>query len=215
LLRLYDYAASANCYKVRLLLAQLARAYERIPVDIFAGETLGDDFAAVSPNREVPLLETEDGRFLPDSSAILTYLADGTPYLPAGAFERAQVVRWLVYEQTEVISGIGGLRFRVLTGRLAPDGAEAVHRRQAGERALRLLDRHLAAHPFLVGDRYSVADIGMYGYVHVTGEAGIELGPFAAVAAWLERVASEPGHVNDLQPYPANARAGAGRSQYD
>src|SRR4051812_21752309 len=99
--RLYDYAASANCYKVRLLLAQLERPYERIAVDIFAGETLGDDFRALNPNREVPVLATGDGRLLPDSSAILVYLADSTPYLPADAFERAQVVRWLVYEQTE------------------------------------------------------------------------------------------------------------------
>jgi glutathione S-transferase len=213
-LRLYDYAASANCYKVRLLLAQLARPYERVPVDIFAGETLDDAYRAVNPKREVPVLET-GGRFLPDSGAILTYLADATPFLPVDAFERAQVVGWLVYEQTEIITGIGGLRFRLLTGRLEPGSDDAVRRRQSGERALRVLDDHLAAREFLVGAAYSIADIGVYGYVHVAGEAGIELRQFAHVEAWLERVRAQPGHMNDLQPYPPNARAGAGRSLYD
>src|SRR5947209_14149644 len=98
-LRLYDYAASANCYKVRLLLAQLGADYERVPVDIFAGETLTEEFARVNPARTTPVLETDDGRFLPDSSAILMYLAQGTAYLPRDSYETAQVLRWLIYEQ--------------------------------------------------------------------------------------------------------------------
>jgi glutathione S-transferase len=215
MMKLYDYAASGNCYKVRLLLAQLERPYERIPVDLFAGETLGDSYGALNPTRETPVLETADGRFLPDSGAILVYLAESTPLLPAAAFERAQVVRWLVYEQTEVIPGLAGLRFRVLTGRLAPDDAEAVRRKQGGEKTLRLLDDHLAAAPFFVGGRYSVADIALYGYVHVAGEAGIPLAPYANVVAWLARVEAQPRFMNDLEPYPPNARVGAGRSQYD
>jgi glutathione S-transferase len=214
-LRLYDYAASANCYKVRLALAQLERPYERIPVDLFAGETLGDDFRARNPLRETPVLELEDGRHLPDSGAILVYLADGTPLLPGDAFDRAQVVRWLIFEQTEVIQGLGGLRFRLLTGRLAPGDEEAARRRQIGEKVLRLLDEHLAARPFLVAGRYSVADIALYGYVHVAGGAGIEMGPYSHVGAWIARVEAQPGFINDLEPYPANARRGAGTSQYD
>jgi glutathione S-transferase len=214
-LRLHDYAASANCYKVRLLLAQLERPCERVPVDIFAGETLGEEYRAMNPTRETPVLELADGRFLPDSGAILVYLAESTPLLPAAAYDRAQVVRWLIYEQTEVIPGLGGLRFRLLTGRLAPDDGEAVRRRQGGEKTLRLLDAHLAAEPFFVAGRYSVADIAMYGYVHVAGEAGIALEPYANVSAWLARVEAQPRFMNDLEPYPPNARAGAGRSQYD
>ena len=214
-LRLYDYGASANCYKVRLLLAQLARPYERIPVDIFAGETLGQDYAAMNPAREVPVLETEDGRFLPDSSAILVYLADSTPFMPADALARADVIRWLVYEQTVVIPAIAGLRFRLLTGRLSPDDAAAIARREAAAAALTLLDEHLGSHEFFAGDRYSVADIAHYAYIHVAGDAGIELQPYANVGAWLERVRLQPGHMNDLEPYPPNAAKGAGRSIYD
>jgi glutathione S-transferase len=200
---------------VRLLLAQLERPYERIPVDIFAGETLGGDYAAKNPARETPVLEAEDGRLLPDSSAILLYLADSTPFLPGGAFDRAQVVRWLVYEQTAVIPAIAGLRFRLLTGRLAADDGEALRRRQFGEGVLRLLDDHLAERAYFVGGRATVADIGMFGYVHVAGEAGFDLAAHEHVRAWLERMRQEPRFMNDLEPYPPNAMLGAGRSQYD
>ncbi len=73
-MKLYDYDASCNCYKVRLLLAHLGIEYERVPVDIFAGGTLTDEFARINPMRTVPVLETEDG-YLPESNAILVYLA--------------------------------------------------------------------------------------------------------------------------------------------
>jgi glutathione S-transferase len=214
-LRLYDYVASANCYKVRLLLAQLERPYERIPIDIFAGETLSDDYAAKNPMRTTPVLETEDGRYLPESNAILLYLADSTPLLPDDAFDRAQVVRWLIYEQTDVIPTMGGLRFRLLAGRLEPTDDEAIRRKQGGEQVLRLLDDHLAGREFFAGDGYSVADLGIYGYVHVADEAGIDMRPYANVGAWLERVRSQPRYMNDLEPYPPNAAPGAGRSLYD
>lgn len=214
-LRLYDYVASANCYKVRLLLAQLERPYERIPIDVFAGDTLTDEYAAKNPMRTTPVLETEDGRFLPESNAILLYLAASTPFLPHDAFERAQVVRWLIYEQTDVIPTMGGLRFRLLVGRLKATDEEAIRRKQGGEQVLRLLDDHLAERAFFVGDGYSVADIGIYGYVHVADEAGIDMRPYEHVGAWLERVRSQPGYMNDLEPYPPNAAPGAGRSLYD
>jgi glutathione S-transferase len=214
-LRLYDYVASANCYKVRLLLGQLGRPYERVPIDIFAGDTLTDGYGAKNPMRTTPVLETEDGRFLPESNAILLYLAEGTPFLPNEAFEHAQAVRWLIYEQTDVVPTMGGLRFRLLTGRLRPDDAEAVRRKQGGEDVLRLLDDHLTGREFFVGHRYSVADIGIYGYVHVADEAGINTRPYKHVRAWLERVRAQPGYLNDLEPYPENAAPGAGRSLYD
>jgi len=214
-MRLYDYAASANCFKVRLLLALLGAAYERVPIDIFAGETLTDAYAALNPARETPVLELGDGRALPDSAAILAFLAEGTPFLPDDAFERAQVLRWLVYEQTAVVPAIGGLRFRLLTGRLAPGDPEAEQRREAGLEVLALLDGELAARPFLVGARPTIADVAAYGYVHVAGEAGYDLSAFPAVEAWLARVAALSGFVADLEPYPPNARPGAGRSIYD
>ena len=214
-MRLHDYPGSCNCYKVRLLLAQLGLQYERVPVDIFAGETLTAAFAAVNPARTTPVLETDDGRCLPESAAILTYLAAGTPLMPEDAFERAEVIRWLVYEQTDVIPAIAGLRFRLLTGRLAPGDPDAVARRRLAGDVLRLLDDHLTDRTFLVGDRYSIADIAVYGYTHRAHEAGIDLAPYTAVVAWLGRVEAQPGYMEDVAPYGANAAVGAGRSIYD
>jgi glutathione S-transferase len=211
-MRLYDYAASANCYKVRLLLAQLGVDYERILVDIFGGDTLTDEFAAMNPARTTPVLEEPDGVYLPESNAILLHLAEGTRFL---GDDPAQVYRWLFFEQADVVPAIGGLRFRLLTGRWAPDHPEARRRRAAAEEVLSLLDAHLAGREFFVDGGYSVADIGIYGYVHVAQEAQLNLEPHGALREWLRRVESQPGFVNDLEPYPANARAGAGSSIYD
>jgi glutathione S-transferase len=213
MLRLYDYPASCNCYKVRLLLAQLDRPYERVTVDIFGGDTLTPEFAAINPARSTPVLETAQG-FLPESNAILVYLAQGTDLLPADPFEAAQVVRWLIFEQTDVIPAIGGLRFRLLVGRLTPEHPDAVARKEAALGVLRLLDDHFGAHPFAAADRYTIADIALYGYTHRASEARIELEPFPHVRAWLARVEQQPGYIEDVEPYGANAAPGAGSSIY-
>lgn len=213
-LRLYDYAASCNCYKARLLLNQLGLPYERVPVDIFAGETLTEQFAGVNPARTTPVLET-DGGYLPESNAILVYLASGTPFLPDDPSELAQVVRWLVYEQTDVIPTVAGLRFRLLVGRLRPDEPDAVARHTGALEVLGLLDAHLATRRFFVAERYTIADIALYAYTHRAGEAGIDVGPFANLRAWFDRVEAQPGYIEDIEPYGANAAPGAGRSIYD
>jgi glutathione S-transferase len=213
-IRLYDYPASCNCYKARLVLSVLERPYERVPVDIFDGDTLTDEYAALNPARTTPVLATAEGP-LPESNAILVYLASGTPLLPDDAFERAQVIRWLIYEQTDVIPTMGGLRFRLLVGRLKPDDPEAQRRRQGALDVLRLLDDHLATRTFFVGERFTVADIAIYGYTHRAHEAGIGMEPYANVRAWFRRVEEQPGYVEDVEPYGANAAPGAGRSLYD
>ncbi|MDQ2897248.1 MAG: glutathione S-transferase family protein [Actinomycetota bacterium] len=212
--RLYDYAASANCYKVRLALAQLGADYVRVSIDIFAGDTLTDAYREINPTRETPVLELDGSAYLPESGAILTYVAQGTPLLPDDRWLRAQIVRWLLFEQTAVMSTMGGLRFRLLTGRLTIEDAEAVRRRDAGLQALRLLDGHLSQTPFLVGDRYTIADIAVYGYTHVAADAGIDTEPFPAFTGWVDRITDQPGYVNDLAPYPPNASRRAGQSVY-
>src|SRR5437763_5409866 len=212
--RLYDYAASANCYKVRLLLAQLGREYERIDVDIFDGDTLTDAYAQLNPHRSTPVLELPDGRTLVESNAILWYLAAGTPLLPDDSFAQAQVCRWLLYEQTDVMPMIGGLRFRLVTGRIAPDSDDAARRRAGADEVLTIVDRHLASRSFLVGDGYSIADIAVYAYAHAAEEARIDTSGYGNFRAWLERVRAQPGFVDDLAPYPANASLLAGRSIY-
>jgi glutathione S-transferase len=210
-LRLHDYASSGNCYKVRLLLAQLGREYERVPVDIFAGDTLTDEFARLNPARHTPVLE-EDGREpLSESNAILVHLAHGTDFLS----DDPQVLRWLFYEQAEIIPGIAGLRFRLQTGRMAPDSGTARYLRTVGSNCLRILDEHLSTREFLTGDDYTVADISVYAYVHRAHEAGFDLDEHPNVREWTARIEGTAGYMNDLEPYPPNAWPTASRSIYD
>jgi glutathione S-transferase len=210
--RLYDYAASGNCYKPRLLLALLERDYERVPVDIFGGDTLTDEYSALNPARETPVLELDDGTLLTQSNAILWFLGEETRFLPESPLERAQVVQWLIFEQERVMTGIGGARFRIVTGR----NPELVPSRLAlGESALTMLEEHLQGRSFLVADACSIADVASFGYTHVAEDAGYQLADFPNVRAWLERVRAQPGFVDDLVSYPDNARPGLSRSIYD
>lgn len=213
-LRLYDYTASANCYKVRLLLAQLGRAYDRIPIDIFDGDTLTDEFAELNPLKSTPVLQLDDGRTLIESNAILWYVAAGTPFLPADGFEQAKVCRWLIYEQSDVMPMIGGLRFRLVTGRIERDSDEAERRRTGAHEALALLNQHLATREFLVADRYSIADIAVYAYSHRAEEATVDTAGYLDFRRWIARVEATPRFMNNLEPYPPNASALAGRSIY-
>jgi glutathione S-transferase len=213
-LTLYDYAASGNCFKVRLLLAQLGIEYERVPTDIFDGATLTDEYERLNPFRSTPVLVLPDGKPLIESNAILWYLARGTEYLPEDPVGQAEVVRWLIYEQADVMPAIGGLRFRLLTGRFASDSEEAEERRRNAYEVLRILDTHLATHDFLVADRYTIADLSVFAYAHTAPEAEIDTRPYVSFNAWLARVAEQPRFVNDLEPYPPNASLMVGRSTY-
>ena len=215
MLRLFDYAASANCYKVRLLLAELEVEYERVPVDIFGGETMTPDYARMNPGLTTPVLEIEPGRWLSESAAILLYLAEGTDLLPQDRFERAQVHRWLFYEQATVVSVIGALRFRVLTSRLDPDSEEAERQRKIAAAVVATVNAHLREREFVAENGFSVADIALYGYLHVADEAGVDMSPYESLLAWLERVRARPRHVADLAPYPPNSHRGASQSIYD
>ena len=214
-MRLYDYDASGNCFKVRLLLALLGREYERVPIDIFAGETLTDEYGRINPLRETPVLETDDGELIAQSNAILFYLAEGTGYLPADPVARAQALQWTYFEQERVMPGLGGTRFRRLTGRAASDPAGDARRFETGLDTLETLDAHLAGRDWLVGDGVTIADLSVFAYTHVAGDAGFELDRYPAVVAWFDRVRALPGFVDDLASYPENARPGRGRSIYD
>src|SRR5882757_9394118 len=160
-MRLYDYAASGNCYKARLLLALLAQPYERVAVDIFAGDTLTDAYLAINPARETPVLELDNGTLLTQSNAILWYLAESTRFLPGTQLERAQIVSWLMFEQEYVISGIASPRFWLMTGR--GDEATLTARQERGRATLARLDAHLLQREFLL-DSFSIADIAVFAY---------------------------------------------------
>jgi glutathione S-transferase len=209
-LRLYDYPASANCYKARLLLAQLGLEYERVPVDIFAGDSTTDSFRAKNPAGRTPVLELPSGETIAESNAILLYLGEGTPFVPEPLAERARVWQWLFFEQNLFEPNVGTARFWRLTGRDTASPEVFAARLESARAALGVLDDGLRGGDFLLRDRYTVADVSLYAYAHVAGEAGLDLDAHPALAAWLGRVEATPGFVNDLQPYPENARAGAG-----
>ncbi len=210
-MRLYDYAASGNCLKVRLLLALLGREYERVPVDIFAGETLTAEFAALNPARTTPVLELDDGTTLAESAAILWYLADETAYLPADRLERARVLQWLCFERA-LTPAVAGARFQIMTGRT--DG-ETPFLLDSGRSKLAKLDRRLTGRQWVATDAPTIADIALFAYTHVAEDAGFDLAAHAAIGAWLDRIRARPGYANDLVPYPPNARPGVSRSIYD
>lgn len=212
--RLYDYGASANCYKVRLLFAQLGKPYERVPVDIFDGDTLTPEFERLNPHRSTPVLELEDGRVLIESNAILWWLGAGTPFLPDDAYDQAEVCRWLIYEQSDVMPMIGGLRFRLVTGRFTAESDEAKRRTAGAHEVLRTVERHLGAREFLAAGRCTIADVAVFAYSHVAEEAGIDTAPYPRFHEWLDRVRDQPGFVDDLAPYPPNASLQVGRSIY-
>jgi glutathione S-transferase len=194
-LRLYDYLASGNGYKVRLLLHQLGIPFERVELDIVRGATRTPAFLARNPNGRIPTLELEDGSHLAESNAILWYLAEGTPYLPSERLDRARVLQWMCFEQYSHEPNIATVRFWLHTELTDERRAQLPAKRAQGEAALAVMDGHLRARSFFVGERYTIADIALYAYTHVAGEGGFDLEPHPAVRAWLDRVRAQPGHV--------------------
>jgi glutathione S-transferase len=196
MLTLYDFLASGNGYKCRLLLSQLALPFRRVELDIMSGATRTEAYLEKNPNGRVPALELADGTVLAESNAILFYLAEGTPFLPEGRLERAQVLQWLFFEQYSHEPFIAVARFILhLLPADHPRRAELPRLERGGLAALAVMEQHLARRPFFVADRYSIADIALYAYTHVAAEGGFDLTPFPAVRAWLDRVSDQPRHV--------------------
>jgi glutathione S-transferase len=196
----YGMSDSGNCYKVRLALEQLGLGYRWIEIDPGRGDTRSPEFLAMNANGKVPTLQLEDGTFLPESNAILHYLAEGTRLLPRGRLERARVLQWMFFEQYShepcIAVARAILRFEPPD---SPRRAELPRLHERGARALSVMERHLETEPFFVDGRYSIADIALFAYTHCAADGGFDLAPYPALGAWLERVRAQPGHV----PMPA------------
>jgi glutathione S-transferase len=193
---LYDSPVSGNCYKVRLLLAHLGIPYERQTVDVVNRSNRQELLGGLNPGLTVPTLVLDDGRALGESGAILWFFGEGTRFVPDDAYERAQMLQWLFFEQYQLEPTIAVVRFWVAySGRPEEFEPQREAKVEEGERALRRLEEHLEGRDYLVGESFSLADIALYGYTHVAEEGGFTLEPSPAIRAWLARVASQPGHV--------------------
>jgi glutathione S-transferase len=196
MLKLYEYASSGNCYKIRLLLNQLGIAYQRIPVDILNGESRSAEFLMMNPVGKTPVLEIIPGRYLSESNAIIYYLADGTEFLPIDRWERSQVMQWLCFEQYSHEPNIATVRFWMAIANIAEQKREAIAQKQElGYAALRIMEQHLKEHKYFVGDRYSIADIALYAYTHVAAEGNFDLSQFPAILTWCDRINSQPNYL--------------------
>ena len=196
MLTVYGMADSGNCYKVKLALEQLGRAYRWVEVDSTKGGTRTPEFLARNPNGKVPTLELEDGSALPESNTILFYLAEGTPLLPEDRIGRARALQWMFFEQYSHEPYIAVARFilRYLPAD-TPRRAELPRLAERGNQALAVMEQHLAREPYFAGGRYGVADIALYAYTHCAADGGFDLARYPAVAAWLGRVKAQPKHV--------------------
>jgi glutathione S-transferase len=193
---LYDSPVSGNCYKVRLLLAHLGLPYDRRTVDVVDRSNRPELLGDLNPALRVPTLILDDGRPLAESGAILWYLGEDSRFVPDDLYERAQVLQWMFFEQYDHEPAIAVTRFwLVYSGRAQEFADRLAERQEAGRRALAAMDQHLRSRSYLVGDRLTLADLALYAYTHVADEGGFDLAPYPAVLAWLDRVASEPGHV--------------------
>lgn len=190
--RVFGTSTSGNCHKVRLALDVLGLPYRWHEVDVLAGETRSAEFLAMNPNGKVPVLQIDDHTFLPESNAILCYLADGSHLWPGDRLARAQALQWLFFEQHSHEPYIAVARFirRFLKRDDDPRLPELMRR---GHDALAVMESHLARQPFLAAGRFSIADIALFAYTHRADEGGVDLDRYPAVRAWLQRCLAQPG----------------------
>ncbi|MFC3551774.1 glutathione S-transferase family protein [Lysobacter cavernae] len=201
MITVYGYSSSGNCHKLRLLLTQLKREFKWVEVDSTAGETRTAEYLAKNPNGKVPILERDDiegddGRIMTESNAILCWLAEGTPYWSGDAWQRAQALSWLFFEQYSHEPYVAVARFiRGWTPLDSPRRADLPQLRERGQQALAVMEQHLKVHPWFTGDAYGIADIALFAYTDVADEGGFDLAPYPAVRDWLARVRKTPGFI--------------------
>ena len=197
-MRLHSAPKSGNGYKVRLLMGLLGTECEILNYDTKGGETHTPEYLEnVNPDGKVPVLELDDGTMLPESGAIMLYLAEGTPYLPQEKTERAQVFRWMFFEQYSLLLYLSRPRlWRMWEVEITPQReAELKGFFEQGYRALSVMERHLEGRELFLGDRPTVADVALYAYPRLCHEGGYDLGDYPMVRAWMDRISALSGYV--------------------
>ena len=195
-LKIYADSRSGNCYKIQLLCAEMGIDYDWQEVDILAGETRTPEFLAMNANGRIPLLALPDGRYLAESNAILFFLADGSEFFAGDAYSRAEILQWMFFEQYSHEPNIATSRFIIKYLGSPPDRhASLEQKRDAGQQALAVMERQLLRHPYIVGDKYNIADIALFAYTHVADEGGFSLSDYPAIQAWIEHIERRPKFV--------------------
>ena len=196
---LHEYSQSGNCYKVRLTAAMVMKPLDRREYDIMKGETRSPVFLSrVNPNGRIPVLQVND-RFIPESNAACYYLADNSNLIPTDPFEHADMLRWMFWEQYNHEPNIATLRFwtRWVKDENLTDlqRLQMPAKRKAGNEALQLMNDHLEGRGWFVGDQTSLADICLFAYTHVAGDADFDLMRYPNVVRWIERMNGHPRYV--------------------
>jgi glutathione S-transferase len=196
---LHEYSASGNCYKVRLTAALLGIPLERREYDIMKGETRTPEFlASVNSNGRIPVLQVGD-RLIPESNAACYFVADGSRLIPEDRFARADMLRWMFWEQYNHEPNVATLRFWMRS--VGVENLSEVQRlqipgkRQAGDAALKLMDEHLGRRDWFSGDAISLGDVALFAYTHVAGEGDFDLQLYPNVLRWIERVKAVRGYL--------------------
>lgn len=198
-LTLHEDPRSGNCYKIRLTAALVGKPVARVRYDIMKGETRTPDFLCeINANGRIPVLQA-GSRFLPESNAACWYLAEGTPLIPGTAFDRADMLRWMFFEQYSHEPNVATLRFWLLfvgqSNLSSAQQGQIAAKRVGGEAALAVMDEHLAGRDWFVGDAVTLADVALYAYTHVCEAGGFRLRDYPAICRWLDRVSGLPGYV--------------------
>ena len=198
-LTLHEYSLSGNCYKVRLTAALVGKPIERREYDIMKGKTRTPEFLAnVNSNGRIPVLQVGD-RFIPESNAACYYVAEGSPLVPTDPFDHADMLRWMFWEQYSHEPNVATLRFWMRW--LGPDNLSDLQRAQmptkrtVGNAALKLMDDHLNGREWFIGNSISLADICLYAYTHVAGDAEFDLSRYPQVVEWIGRIEADPRYV--------------------
>jgi glutathione S-transferase len=188
----YGTSASGNCHKVRMALDILGQPYEWREVDVMKGESQTPEFLAMNPNGQVPVLAIDGRTFLPESNAILWYLGEDTPLVPAERLDRARMLQWMFFEQYSHEPAIAVARF-IRCFLKKSDDARLPELKKRGNAALAVMERHLATHDFFVGTGLTIADLALFAYTHKAEDGGFDLTPYPAVSAWLARCLKQRG----------------------
>ncbi len=200
--RLHCFGESGNSYKAALMLALIGVDWEVAPVDFFKGETRKADWReSVNPMGEAPVLEHGDV-VISQSGVILDYLAEITgQFGPKTSAERREIWRWILFDNHKFTGYFATLRF--LVG-LQKSGETPVTEFLRGRTlsAYHIVEKHLSAQHFLVGDRPTIADLSLAGYIYYTEESGIDRSKFPAVNAWADRIAGLPGWKGPYELMP-------------